>query len=253
MQKKGITSQQKQRLLSYADSIPNIEIIKIIPITSGSFSVEFNSDFDQSQVKEFLERSKNDQDILSIHQEVLFHTRNFNYEKQWDMLGKKQFKKKINWGGDNFDGALNILQEQGFVPGEDVVVGVLDTGYIPHSDIIGNFVEIEDGKYGFDFVSDCRNNGGCDVCLNDFDSSKNPNSIYRVDALDSGNYLTSDEIKCLKTRIHYQESSSTWHGSHVTGTIVSKMDEQKPMSMSGGSFGSEVIPMRVLGKFGGSE
>ena len=99
--------------------------------------------------------------------------------------------------------------------GAGVVVAVLDTGITNHSDLNANILP------GYDFISDATVGGDG----NGRDS----------DATDPGDY--------------YGGNNSSWHGTHVTGTIAAVTNNAK--GVAGVAFGAKVVPVRVLGRGGG--
>src|SRR5690606_6649270 len=108
--------------------------------------------------------------------------------------------------------------------GSGVRVAVLDTGIAPHSDLTGQTVG------GYDFIStaaNARDGGGRD---------SNPN--------DEGDWFNSTECSTGYA------SNSSWHGTHVTGTIAAATNNAK--GIAGVAYGAKVVPVRVLGRCGGS-
>ena len=99
--------------------------------------------------------------------------------------------------------------------GAGVVVAVLDTGITNHSDLNANILP------GYDFISDATVGGDG----NGRDS----------DPTDPGDY--------------YGSNGSSWHGTHVTGTIAAVTNNAK--GVAGVAFGAKVVPVRVLGRGGG--
>ena len=99
--------------------------------------------------------------------------------------------------------------------GAGVVVAVLDTGITNHSDLNANILP------GYDFISDATVGGDG----NGRDS----------DPTDPGDY--------------YGGNGSSWHGTHVTGTVAAVTNNNK--GVAGVAFGAKVVPVRVLGRGGG--
>jgi len=110
--------------------------------------------------------------------------------------------------------------------GSGVVVGIVDTGYRPHADLSGQILQ------GYDFISDTfvSNDG------NGRDS----------DASDPGDAISAGECGGGEPT---QSEPSSWHGTHVAGTIAAKTNNGS--GVAGVAFNAKVVPARVLGKCGG--
>ncbi|WP_374673105.1 S8 family peptidase [Ideonella sp.] len=121
-------------------------------------------------------------------------------------------------------GGANVQNAWGLSTGSGVVVAVLDTGYRPHADLNANIVA------GYDFIHDAAvGNDG-----NGRDSS----------ALDPGDWVAADECGAGS-----DASDSSWHGTHVAGTIAAVTNNG--VGVAGVAYGAKVQPVRVLGKCGG--
>ena len=108
--------------------------------------------------------------------------------------------------------------------GANVKVAVLDTGYVPHPDLVTGMAN------GYDFVSDplsARDGNGRD-----------PNP------LDEGDYAPYNLCKD-QANAH----TSTWHGTHVAGIIGARGNNR--MGIVGVADLARVQPVRVLGRCGG--
>jgi len=133
-----------------------------------------------------------------------------NFSQQWDLgTGVGGMYATTAWDVTNGSGA---------------VVAVLDTGITSHSDLNANVLP------GYDFIVDTfvSNDGnGRDADPSD------PGDAYAANECGSG----------------IPASSSSWHGTHVAGTIAAVTNNSK--GVAGIAYGAKVVPVRVLGKCGG--
>jgi len=121
-------------------------------------------------------------------------------------------------------GGLRLPQAWDISTGTGVKVAVIDTGYRPHTDLSGQFVG------GYDFITDtaiAADGNGRDA-----------------DASDPGDSTTAGQCGAGEPA-----SGSSWHGTHVAGTIAAKTNNG--VGVSGVAFNAKVVPVRVLGKCGG--
>lgn len=130
----------------------------------------------------------------------------------------------LQWHYYEATGGLNAPSAWDKSTGSGVRVAVIDTGYRPHADLAANIVG------GYDFISDTAvaNDG------NGRDSS----------ALDPGDWIAANE--CGGS---HAAQNSSWHGTHVAGTIAAVTNNAS--GVAGVAYGAKVVPMRVLGKCGG--
>jgi len=141
---------------------------------------------------------------------ALYTPNDTRYSEQWDLYESA--------GGLNMPGAWDLTT------GSGVRVGVIDTGYRPHADLAANIVG------GYDFISDstvANDGGGRDS-----------------DASDPGDWYSNGECG-----VGTGSSSSSWHGTHVSGTIAAVTGNGS--GIAGIAYGAKVVPLRVLGKCGG--
>ncbi|MBY6211519.1 S8 family serine peptidase [Microbulbifer agarilyticus] len=133
-----------------------------------------------------------------------------NYNQQWHYFEST--------GGLNLPAAWDVTQ------GEGVVVAVIDTGYRPHADLNANLLP------GYDMISDttvAQDGNGRDS-----------------DASDPGDW--SPAGACGQGE---PARSSSWHGTHVAGTIAAVTNNNT--GVAGVAYKSKIVPIRVLGRCGG--
>ncbi|MFJ8079967.1 S8 family peptidase [Streptomyces sp. NPDC096205] len=133
-----------------------------------------------------------------------------DYAKQWDLFETT--------AGMRVPGAWSTST------GSGVTVAVIDTGYVTHSDLAGNIVG------GYDFISDTA------VSVDGDGRDSNP--------ADPGDWYAAGDCGT-----GVPASNSSWHGTHVAGTIAAVTNNSK--GMAGIAYGAKISPLRVLGKCGG--
>ncbi len=142
----------------------------------------------------------------------LFTPNDARYSEQWDLF--------------ETTGGMRMPQAWDLATGSGVTVAVIDTGYRPHADLTGNLIG------GYDFISEME-------ISNDGDGRD-------ADARDTGDAVVAGECGNGKPK---QDRSSSWHGTHVAGTIAAVSNNSS--GMAGIAFNAKVLPLRVLGKCGG--
>lgn len=157
-----------------------------------------------------------DPDVAYVEPDVRMHAtadpNDTEYAKQWHYFEEK--------AGMRVPGAWSAAT------GSGVTVAVIDTGHVKHSDLDAKIVA------GYDFItstSDSRDNNGRD---------SNP--------ADEGDWQSTAGECGSNTPAH----NSTWHGTHVAGTIAAVTDNGK--GVAGVAPDAKIQPVRVLGKCGGS-
>ncbi|KHM96996.1 S8 family peptidase [Xanthomonas vesicatoria] len=129
------------------------------------------------------------------------------------------------WAFGTTNAGLNIRPAWDKATGTGVVVAVIDTGITTHADLNANILP------GYDFISDAtaaRDGNGRD---------SNP--------ADEGDWYAANECG---TGI--PASNSSWHGTHVAGTVAAVTGNNT--GVAGTAYNAKVVPVRVLGKCGGS-
>lgn len=128
------------------------------------------------------------------------------------------------WGFGTSNASINVRPAWDKATGTGVVVAVIDTGITNHPDLNANILP------GYDFISDAamaRDGGGRDNNAND-----------------EGDWYAANECGA-----GYPASNSSWHGTHVAGTIAAVTNNST--GVAGTAYNAKVVPVRVLGKCGG--
>ena len=182
--------------------------------------VQTSKSLNKNEAKEFMSQVASDPDVASVEPDYINHpaylpdvTFTYNdpqYSKQWNLTNPTT--------GVQNTGNARLRR------GGNVKVAVLDTGYVPHPDLVTGMAN------GYDFVSDplsARDGNGRD-----------PNP------LDEGDYAPYNLCKD-QANAH----TSTWHGTHVAGIIGARGNNG--MGIVGVADLARVQPVRVLGRCGG--
>jgi serine protease len=135
-----------------------------------------------------------------------------SYTQQWDLY--------------EATGGINAPAAWDKSTGAGINVAVIDTGYRPHADLSGQIVQ------GHDFISTttiANDGGGRDT-----------------DASDPGDWAPAGSCG---TGVPAADQNSSWHGTHVAGTIAAKTNNG--LGVAGIAYNAKIVPARVLGRCGG--
>lgn len=128
------------------------------------------------------------------------------------------------WAFGTTSAAINVRPAWDVASGKGVVVAVIDTGITAHPDLAANVLP------GYDFISAplvAGDGGGRDA------NAADPGGGYPANTCGAGT----------------PGASSSWHGTHVTGTIAAVSNNAA--GVAGTAFNAKVLPVRALGKCGG--
>ncbi|MFN8901575.1 MAG: S8 family serine peptidase, partial [Lysobacteraceae bacterium] len=120
------------------------------------------------------------------------------------------------WAYTDADAGLRAEAAWDLSTGTGVIVGVLDTGIATHGDLAANVVA------GYDFISNPTVAGDGDG--------------RDANAADPGDFASG--------------KASSWHGTHVAGIVAARANNAA--GVAGLAFNARVLPVRVLGRGGGS-
>jgi serine protease len=186
-------------------------------LAGGAALVDLGDSATKQDVTEVMDAFRADPAVASVEPDIRAYAmavtpNDTEYAKQWDLF--------------EATGGMNVPAAWDKTTGSGVTVAVIDTGYAAHSDLAANTVA------GYDFIStssDARDGNGRDA-----------------DAKDEGDWNATDGECGTGSRA----SNSSWHGTHVAGTIGAATNNTK--GIAGIAYGSKVQHVRVLGKCGGS-
>ncbi|AVH99454.1 protease [Streptomyces sp. WAC00288] len=186
-------------------------------LAAGSALVDLGDSATQQDVTKVMDAFRADPAVASVEPDIRAYAmavtpNDTDYAKQWDLFEPT--------------GGMNVPAAWDKTTGSGVTVAVIDTGYAAHSDLAANVVS------GYDFISssgDARDGNGRDA-----------------DAKDEGDWNATDN----ECGVGSKASTSSWHGTHVAGTIGAVTSNAK--GIAGIAYDAKIQPVRVLGKCGGS-
>lgn len=144
--------------------------------------------------------------------------------KMYPMAIPNDSRYNEQWQYFEATGGLNLPSAWDMAQGMGVVVAVIDTGYLPHADLAANILP------GYDMISDldvAQDGDGRDA-----------------DASDNGDWEPVGA--CYNGS---PSSDSSWHGTHVAGTIAAVTNNSS--GVAGVAYNAKIVPVRVLGRCGG--
>ncbi|MFE9738765.1 S8 family serine peptidase [Streptomyces sp. NPDC006477] len=186
-------------------------------LAGGGALVDLGDSATKQDLAEVMDAFRADPSVASVEPDIRAYAmavtpNDTDYAKQWDLFEPT--------------GGMNVPSAWDKATGSGVTVAVIDTGYAAHTDLAANVVA------GYDFIStssDARDGNGRDA---------NPK--------DEGDWNATDN----ECGVGSKASDSSWHGTHVAGTIGAVTNNTK--GIAGIAYDAKIQPVRVLGKCGGS-
>ncbi|MFJ8132190.1 S8 family peptidase [Streptomyces hydrogenans] len=185
-------------------------------LATGAALVDLGGSATKQDVNEVMAAFRADPSVAAVEPDARAYPmavtpNDTDYAKQWDLF--------------EATGGMNVPAAWDKTTGSGVTVAVIDTGYAAHSDLASNIVS------GYDFISDsdtARDDDGRDA-----------------DPKDEGTWTLAGT--CGEDS---GASNSSWHGTHVAGTIAAVTNNTK--GIAGVAYNAKIQPIRVLGKCGGA-
>lgn len=159
-------------------------------------------------------QNQDDSAILSIHKDGWMTAQATPNDPQYSG----------QWHYYEATGGLNAPNAWDTTTGQGAVVAILDTGITSHPDLDANVLP------GYDMISSA--------------STANDGNGRDSNPADTGDAVAANE--CGPGR---RASSSSWHGTHVAGTVAAIGNNNT--GVVGVAYGAKLVPVRVLGKCGG--
>ena len=206
----GVTAQSMDR----AGSRLGVSMRRVRQIATGAEVINADRRMSRAELNDVIDSLKNDPNVEYVEEDT----------RMYPTFVPNDTRYAEQWGYYEATGGINLPAAWDIVTGQGVNVAVLDTGYRPHVDLAANIVG------GYDFISNIFTG-------NDGNGRDN-------DARDPGDAVTASECG------DGQASNSSWHGTHVAGTIAAVTNNGT--GVAGVAFGAKVVPVRVLGKCGGT-
>jgi serine protease len=190
---------------------------RVRSVATGAEVVRSNRKLDRVEAEALMRQIAADPNVeyveVNIRMYPLLVPNDLRYGEQWGYSGTYGIKAEQAWDLGS---------------GEGAVVAVIDTGIVSHSDLDANVLP------GYDFISDAwtaRDDDGRDA-----------------DASDAGDGV--GWFECGYSFPYLLPSNSSWHGSHVAGTVGAVTDNNN--GVAGVAHGAKIVPVRVLGRCGGT-
>ncbi|MCC5068188.1 S8 family serine peptidase [Xanthomonas campestris] len=181
----------------------------------GPELVKADRALDRAEAETLMRQLAADPNVQSVEVDQILHA----------TLTPNDTRLSEQWAFGTTNAGLNIRPAWDKATGSGTVVAVIDTGITSHADLNANILA------GYDFISDAttaRDGNGRDS-----------------NAADEGDWYAANECGA-----GIPAASSSWHGTHVAGTVAAVTNNTT--GVAGTAYGAKVVPVRVLGKCGGS-
>lgn len=207
---------QESALKSAASAVPakdgrELSLVKLRRLAVGPQLLKADRALDQAEAEILMRKIAAEPDVLSVEVDQLLRP----------TLTPNDSRLSEQWAFGTDTAGINVRSAWDQASGDGVVVAVIDTGITDHEDLNANILT------GYDFISDTF--------------VSRDNDERDDDPTDEGDW-NSDSSEC-------DVSDSSWHGTHVAGTIAAVTNNA--IGVAGTAYNAKVIPVRVLGRCGG--
>jgi serine protease len=188
-----------------------VDVKRVRRIATGAELVRANRKMDRVEAEGFMRQLAADPSVEYVEVDRLLKP----------VLTPNDPRYAEQWGYQDADAGIRANTAWDVATGTNTIIAVLDTGITSHTDLNANVIA------GYDFITDTfvsRDGNGRDS-----------------DASDPGDWNT-DATQC-------QTSNSSWHGTHVAGTVAARTNNS--VGVAGTAFNAKIVPARVLGRCGG--
>ncbi|MEH6422317.1 S8 family serine peptidase [Pseudomonas sp. CGJS7] len=199
---------------------------------NGSDVVLSDRALNRFEAESLMRQIANDPNVESVENDILM----VPYYSPNDPRLAEQYGFGVGNGGIRAGTAWDISK------GDGVVVAVIDTGITAHSDLNANVIG------GYDFISADPADAG--LPGNGFFIANDGNG-RDADPADPGDWMNRGDcgVDGLGRPVPAQNRDSSWHGTHVAGTIAAVTNNG--VGVAGTAPNAKIVPIRVLGKCGG--
>ena len=218
----ALSDSQKEGRMRVLSNRSGVQISYVRPMSMGAHVVRLPERLPVSEVEQIAAKIMTGSDILYAEPDYIMHPtltpNDTSYALQWHY----QEVTGSNYGA-NLPGAWDVTTGNA-----GIIMAVLDTGILAdHPDLVGRTVP------GYDFITNpfmANDGGGRDA-----------------DPSDPGDWVTVNESVFI---CGVPASNSSWHGTHVAGTMGAASNNGT--GVAGINWVSPILPVRVLGKCGGT-
>ncbi len=183
---------------------------------------------DATETANFVRELKADPSVESVEIDRMYHRL---ADVAPAMVPDDQYYELAQWNFHNPVAGVHAPEAWERSQGEGVVVAVIDTGIAQgNPDLAGNVIP------GYDMISDKR-------------ISRRDSDARVAGGWDMGDWMEANYCTGWATGGSHPAQASSWHGSHVSGTIA--QETNNGIGVAGLAHKAKVMPVRVLGSCGG--